>query len=128
LEIRRTLHVQLGTPASLRDVSVSLDRLGDIEVAEGNLAAARGLFAEGLEIARTLQVQLGTPESLRDLVISFYKIASASLGIEQIEYATNALKGAKQLAATYPHYPGQVVEFMQKYYSDLSKQTFSVED
>ena len=128
LEIRRTLQVQLGIPASLRDVSVLLGRLGDIEVAEGNLAAARDLFAEDLEIARTLQVQLGTPESLRDLVISFYKIASASLGIEQIEYATNALEGAKQLAATYPHYPSQVVEFMQKYYSDLSKQTFSVED
>jgi hypothetical protein len=122
------LQVQLGTPGSLRDVSVSLSKLGNIEVAEGNLAVARGLFAEGLEIARRLQVQLGTPGSLRDLVGKYYKIASVSFGDEQIDWAMKGLEVAKELASTFPDYPDQVFELMQQYCSDLDKSTPSVED
>ena len=98
---------------------MSIDKLGDIEEAEGNLSVARRLYAECLEIRRTLQVRLGTPASLRDLVISYYKIASVSFGDEQLDWARNGLEVAKELAASFPDYPAQVFEFMQQYCSDL---------
>ena len=74
LQIARELRGQLGTPQSLRDVSVSLERLGGIEVAEGNLSAARAFFEEGLQIRRELRGQLGTPESLRDVSLSLGRL------------------------------------------------------
>ena len=58
---------QLNTPDSLRNVSVSLDKIGYLEQIEGNLDSARVLYAEGLEISRKLAEQLNTPDSLSDV-------------------------------------------------------------
>ena len=67
---RERLAEELGTPQSRRDVSVSLERLGDIEAQRGELDRAWERFAEALEIGRRLAEELGTPESRRDVSAS----------------------------------------------------------
>ncbi|MFZ9882756.1 MAG: hypothetical protein ACO3QC_15305, partial [Phycisphaerales bacterium] len=47
---RRRLAEELGTPESLRDVSVSLNQVAGIEQARGDLDAAHAKYVEGLEI------------------------------------------------------------------------------
>ena len=89
---QKLLNEQLNTAKSLRDVSISLDRIGAIEYAEGNLKVARILFAEGLEISRKLAEQLNTPKSLRDVSISLDRIGA-------IEQAEGNLKVARILFA-----------------------------
>ena len=45
LDLRRRVRETVGdTPQTLRDLSVSLERVGDIERALGNLEAARALY------------------------------------------------------------------------------------
>ena len=74
LSIARSKHAEKPRSESLRDVSIYLTKLGDIELVEGNLAVARSMFAEGLEIQRSLEVQLGTPESLSDITGSLRRL------------------------------------------------------
>ena len=81
LHQQKLLNEESTTPESLRDVSISLNRIGDIEVEEGNMDSARTLYAEGLEISRKLAEQLNTLESLRDVSVSLNKIGR----IEQLE-------------------------------------------
>ena len=61
---------EVGTPESLRDVTVSLERLGGIEAQRGELDRAYGRFAEALEISRRLAEELDAPESRRDVSFS----------------------------------------------------------
>ena len=70
LAIFRTLAVELGTPESRRDLSVSLNRIGGIERARGDLEGALARYQESLAIDRALADELGTAESRRDANIS----------------------------------------------------------
>jgi hypothetical protein len=56
-------------PQSLRDLSVSLDRLGQSEMARGRLDAASNAYSESLSIRRGLS-DPHQPHSLRDLSLS----------------------------------------------------------
>ena len=49
----------------MRDLSVSLDNLGDVEQQSGRLDAARGAYAEALELARRFNQLLdGSPNTM----------------------------------------------------------------
>ena len=92
LHQQKLLNEELNTPDSPRNVSVSLDRIGNIEEAEGNLKVAKTLFAQSYEISRKLAEQLKTPESLRDVSLTLVRIGD-------IEKAEGNLEGAKTLFA-----------------------------
>jgi len=77
------------SPESLRDVYISLVRIGDIEEAEGNLQVARNLYAEGLEISRKLAEQLNTPNSLRGVSISLDRIGNIEETEGNLQVARN---------------------------------------
>ena len=62
------------TQESLCDVLLSLDRIADIEEAEGNLESSKILFTECLNISRKLAEQLNTPESMSGVSISLNRI------------------------------------------------------
>ena len=79
LERARSAHAELGTPEILRDVSFSLNKVGDIERARGDLDGALLKYEESLVIRRRLAEELGTPESLRDVSVSLNRVG----GIEQ---------------------------------------------
>ena len=92
LHHQQFLNEELNTPQSLRDVSISLERVGDIEQAEGNLDTARVLFAESLDISRKLAELLNTPQSLRCVSMSLLRVGD-------IEQAEGNLEGARILFA-----------------------------
>jgi tetratricopeptide (TPR) repeat protein len=78
---------ELGTPESRRDVSISLERVADIEEARGDLDGALARYKEGLEIRRALMAEFGTPNCRLNLSVSLEKVAS-------IEQARGDLDGA----------------------------------
>ena len=85
-----------------RYLSVSLNRLGDIEKVERKLSEAREYYAEGLEIARQLAQETHTVEARKDLSISLNRLgdtaeAEGNLS-EAREYYTESLEIARQLA------------------------------
>ena len=87
LELRRGLVREFGrTPQSLRDVSVSLVKVGDAMLAQGEdsievdgeARSALSLYGESLELARGIVREFGrTPEALRDVSVSLHRVADA---------------------------------------------------
>ena len=62
---------------ALRDLSVSLIKLGDVEVAAGNLANARDLFARSSSILERLaKADPHSAQAMRDLSVSLERMAS----------------------------------------------------
>ncbi|MEL6108281.1 MAG: tetratricopeptide repeat protein, partial [Planctomycetota bacterium] len=56
-------------------VSVSLERLGNLALAEGNLPEARRLFSDALAVAQRLsESDPGNASWQRDLVVSYFKL------------------------------------------------------
>jgi len=78
---------ELGTPGSRRDVSVSLDNIGDIAKSNGDLETALAHYEESLTIARALSEELGTPESRRDVSVSLDNIGDIAKSNGDLETA-----------------------------------------
>ncbi len=69
-------------PEALRDLSISLDSLGDAERAGGRLEAALTAYRESLELSRQLRAVLGdTPQVLRDVSVSLDSLAAVTRGL-----------------------------------------------
>ena len=60
----------MGTPESRRDLSVSLNNVGQVAEARGDWDAAQTAYLESLELARVLEDLLGTPQAQRDVSAS----------------------------------------------------------
>jgi tetratricopeptide (TPR) repeat protein len=66
-------------PLHLRDVSVSLDKVGAVAQAQGDWTGAEEAYRESLEIRRQLVEWLGsTPEALRDVSVSLEKVGAVA--------------------------------------------------
>ena len=63
---------------SLRDLSVSLIRLGDVTRDLGDPTTARTHYREALDIARRLADQHGTPQAVRDLSCSLERLGDVT--------------------------------------------------
>ncbi len=75
----------------LRDLSVSLNRVGDVERALGQREAALRAYQRGLEISERIAGDFGeTPESLRDLSVSLDNVGDVELALGQREAALRA--------------------------------------
>ena len=72
LDIARKLAAQdPGNAQAQRDVSVSMDSLGDVKLREGDQAGALAAYQESLDIARKLAAQdPGNAQAQRDLSVS----------------------------------------------------------
>lgn len=88
--IARGLASSVGTPESLRHLSASLNRIGDVDRDQGDRARARAAFEESLGIARDLVTRVGTHESLRDLCVSLDKVGHLALEEGNLEDARAA--------------------------------------
>ncbi|WP_223177779.1 hypothetical protein, partial [Pseudoalteromonas fuliginea] len=63
------------SPQVLRDLSVSFDKVGNIELQLGDVPAAKTASMQSLAIRQQLQTSLGdSPQVLRDLSVSFDKV------------------------------------------------------
>jgi phage tail protein X len=66
-----------GSAEAQRDLSVSLNKLGDVLVQAGDLAAARERYQASLAVAERLAAaNPGSAEAQRDLWVSLWKLAS----------------------------------------------------
>ena len=98
------------TPESLRDLSVALDRVGDVWAAQLQWQDALACYQESLQVRRQIVAEFGeTPESLRDLLVSHAKMAQALSGMDNhllaCEHARNALQLATVLLENHPDDP-----------------------
>lgn len=95
----RVLRASVGdTPQTLRDLSVSLERLGDVELDAGNLLAATAAYRECLELDRLRRMRQGdTPQVLRDLSISLQKLGDVQCEAGNLSVATEAYRESLEL-------------------------------
>ena len=60
-----------------RDLSISLEKLGDVNTAEGNLPEARKAYEEGLSIRRELSARdPSNAQAKRDVMVSLWRLVS----------------------------------------------------
>ena len=90
--IRRNVLIADGeTSKSLRDLSVSLNNVGDVRWAAGELASATAVHEESLALRRRLVDAYGeTPESLRDLSVSLGRVGDVRWAAGELASATAA--------------------------------------
>jgi len=82
---------------SLRDLSISLNKVAGIQQRRGQLDEALNAYTESLTLRRRIRTTYGdTPESLRDLSISLDKVAGIQQQRGQLDEALNAYTEALQ--------------------------------
>jgi tetratricopeptide (TPR) repeat protein len=96
---RQLLETSGETPEALRDLSVSLDNVGDVRRARGELAAAAQAYEESLELRRQLREALGeTPEALRDLSVSLNRVGDVRRARGELAAAAQAYEESLALS------------------------------
>ena len=98
-------------PGRLRDLSVSLNKVGQVAWARGALAEAEGAYRESLGLSRQLAERLGdTPEALRDLSVSLDNLGQVAWARGALAEAEGAYRESlglrRQLAERRPDLPG----------------------
>ncbi len=95
------------SPQAQRYLSVSLNKLGNVEVAAGNLAVAREHYARSLQV--TQELAAGDPDSAqaqRDLSISLEKLGNVEVAAGNLagarEHYARSLQARQELAAGDP--------------------------
>jgi tetratricopeptide (TPR) repeat protein len=84
------------SPESLRDLSISLDNIGDIQQAQGQLDNALTNYTESLQLRRQIHTTYGqTPQTLRDLSISLNNIGTIREAQGQFEQALASYREAE---------------------------------
>jgi tetratricopeptide (TPR) repeat protein len=95
---------------TLRDLSVSLNNVGDVRRESGDVAGAEAAFADSLEIRRRLHQQYGeSPQTLRDLSVCLDNVgrvrrASGDLGAAEAAFA-ESLEIGRRLHQQYGESP-----------------------
>ena len=103
---RRLLATNPGNSRLLRDVSVSLNNLGDVKMARGNLDAASAAYAESLKILRGLS-DPHQPQSLRDVSISLNNLGQVETARGNLDAASAAFAESLTISRglSDPHQP-----------------------
>ena len=82
-----------------RDLSVSLNRVGDVAGALGNLTDAQQAYGESLQISRQLRQRLGdSPEVLRDLSVSLDRVGDVARALGNLTDAQQAYGESLQIS------------------------------
>ncbi len=105
---RELVKLSRETPESLRDLSVSLDNVGNTAVSQGDLSSGQDYFKESLEIRRKLLSRVGeTPESLRDLSVSLNNMGNTAVSQGDLssgqDYFQEGLQIASDLLKAFPN-------------------------
>jgi tetratricopeptide (TPR) repeat protein len=75
--VQRLLKAEPDAPRSQRDLSVSYERIGDVQSAQGDLTSALSSYQQGLDIRQKLAARdPANAQWKTDLVISLWKLAS----------------------------------------------------
>jgi tetratricopeptide (TPR) repeat protein len=102
------------TPEALRDLSVSLNKVGDIRRARGELSAAAEAHEESLALSRQLREVMGqTPEALRDLSVSLNKVGDIRRARGELSAAAEAYEESLALIRQVREILGDVPQINQ---------------
>jgi tetratricopeptide (TPR) repeat protein len=83
---------------ALRDISVSLGKLGDAEREAGNLTHALEAYRKSLALAEQLRARLGdTPQTLRDISFSLGRLGDAEREAGNLTHALDAYRKSLEL-------------------------------
>ena len=99
LELSERLAEQAGTPEALRDLSISLNKVGGVRRARGDWPGAETAYTRSLELRERLAEPTGTPEALRDLSVSLDNVAEAHEARGDVAAATQLRKRATAVRA-----------------------------
>jgi Flp pilus assembly protein TadD len=100
---RKLAQVNPTSAEAQRDVSISLDRLGDVAVQAGDLAGAKARFEEGLGIRRKLaQANPTSAQAQRDVVFSLFKLGTATRDRALLREALQVARGLAQTGRLAP--------------------------
>ncbi len=92
---------EAGGEALQRDLSVSHNRVGDVQVAQGDLAAALKSYQAGLEIPQTLaRVDPGNQGWQRDLSVSHNKVGDVQVAQGDLAAALKSYQAGLEIAQT----------------------------
>ena len=81
-----------------RDRSAALNTLGDVQVAAGDLAAARKSFEDSLQIARRLAAaNPGSAEAQRDVSVSLNKLGNVQVAAGDLAAARKSFEDSHQI-------------------------------
>ena len=95
---RQMLALAPDSPPTLRDLSISLNKVGDVARDLGQLEEARSAYRESLEIARKLTTRTSdAPQSLRDLSVSLEKVGDVARDLGQWEEAGSVYRESLEL-------------------------------
>ena len=87
-----------GSPAEMRTLSMSLEKIGQAEIDDGRLEAALAAYRESLEIGRRLRGQLGdTPQALRDLSVGLDKVGDVERDSGRMDAALQAYRESLEI-------------------------------
>ena len=85
----------------MRDLSVSLNKVGDVAQAQEDWRRAGEAFEESLSIRRTLRERVGdTPQALRDLSVSLNKVGDVAQAQEDWRRAGEAFEESLSIRRT----------------------------
>jgi tetratricopeptide (TPR) repeat protein len=96
---RQLLELTGEAPQSVRDLSVSLDKVGNVALDLGQLEEARSAYCESLQLRRQLLELTGeAPQSLRDLSVSLDNVGDVARDLGQLEEARSAYQESLRLS------------------------------
>jgi tetratricopeptide (TPR) repeat protein len=109
-------------PESLRDLSVSLNKVGDTSARLGDLEEARRAYEESLSISRQIIERNGeTPESLRDLSVSLDNVGDTSARLGDPEEARRAYEESLSISRQIIQRVGETPESLRDLAAALHK-------
>ena len=98
----------------LRDLSVSLNKVGDVERALGDRKAALSAYRRGLEISERISREYGeTPESLRDLSVSLDRVGDVERALGDREAALSAYRRGLEISERISREYGETPESLR---------------
>ncbi len=100
LSVAQQRRAALGdTPQALRDLSISLNKVGQVARDLGDLESSRAAYAESLELFRQLRAALGdTPQALRDLSVSLNKVGQVARDLGDLDASRAAYAESLELS------------------------------
>ena len=110
------------SPEALRDWSVSLDNLGDVQRALGDEAGARERYEQSLQVSERLVKLTGeSPEALRDWSVSLNNVGDVQLALGDVAGARERYEQSLQVRERLVKLTGESPEALRDWSISLEK-------
>jgi|GEM_PF-3187077 len=118
----RHLALTPDAPEALRDWSVSLIKVGDVQRALGDVAGARGRYEESLKVSERLVALTGeSPEALRDWSVSLEKVGDVQRALGDVAGAQGRYEESLKVSERLVALTGESPEALRDWSVSLNK-------